>query len=240
MNLVINNPKTFKQLLSVANNFEETIMFEVEDNILSINTYSTPKFFRGIYHIENTNINDCFVIPDFRRFIRLIDLIDEEKFTLKVNTNNLTFDSIKYKFKYHTYDKNIYKRKKIDIDKIKEIPCIFTTQLHYDNIKQLIKIASLSDDDTKAYIYSKNNNLYSDITNKEHDNTNSISTLLKENINEVCDIIALDVGLFRTLLIYGDTGTQYNFSITNNKIAIIETEFSNKDIFTFICSSYAK
>ena len=64
--------------------------------------------------LENTKLN----IPDIKKFIRVLDIIPDEKISLKINENSLSYNNNGYKFKYHLLDDGIIKQPNINVNKV--------------------------------------------------------------------------------------------------------------------------
>lgn len=118
-------------------------------------------------------------IPDIKRLIRVLDSLNEQTISFKVNTNNLEYRDDKVKFKYHLYEDGFLSPPPINVDKVKEFATDVTFTLTKEVIQHIIKSSSFTTDTNKLYLYEENGRLKGELTDRARHNT---------------DMIALDLG----------------------------------------------
>ena len=173
-------------------------------------------------------------IPDCRKLVRAIKQIDSDVIDLTHTSNSLKYSSKQTRFTYHLYDSNFLKRPKINPDKVKAFSFDVEVNVTKDAIKTLLKNASFSDQANKLYIYTEDNNLYGEITDKQRANTDSISCLIHENISAQIDPIIIKLDNIQMFHLCSD---DIKLKI-NTKLRLVSFEFTDKhNKFIYIITS---
>lgn len=178
---------------------------------------------------------DCSLnIPDCKKLARALKQIDGDSVELTHTSNALKYSSKQTRFTYHLYDSDFLKRPKINPDKVKAFQYDVTIDIKKEDIKTLLKNASFSDQANKLYIYTEDDNLYGEITDKKRANTDSISLLISNNVTATIESIIIKLDNIQLLYLCSD---DIKLKI-NTKLRLLSFEFeSNDNKFIYILTS---
>jgi hypothetical protein len=168
-------------------------------------------------------------IPDIKRLVRVIDSIDSNSISLKVNTNNLEYRDTNIKFKYHLFDEGFLTLPSINIEKVKN----FETNIHFkltrETLQNIIKSSTFTNGTNNVYFYDEQGRLKAELTDRSRHNTDMIALDLGE-----CDykLNPLPINLDNIkLLALTDDGvkfginTQHSVMVVENKIKDIKLKY---------------
>jgi hypothetical protein len=186
----------FVQFLEAIQKVNDSFILDLQDdNKASVIAMTVDE---TCFLYGKTSFSECseavLNIPDTKKLLRAVKFIDEDLFVLKMTSNALKYTSKQTRFTYHLFDDNFLKRPKIKKDKIEAFDFDVEIELKRDVIKTLQKNASFVDQANKLYLYTENSCLYGEITDKQRANTDNISMVIAENIDDTVPeiIIKLD------------------------------------------------
>lgn len=119
-------------------------------------------------------------LPDVSKLIRVMDCIQEESISLKLNNNSISYNKAGIKFKYHLLEDGIISSPKINIEKVKQLDYDTKFDITSNTFAQLMKGASFACDTNKIYLTSNEGKIYSELTDKTKSNVDSIQTILSD------------------------------------------------------------
>lgn len=176
-------------------------------------------------------------IPDCRKLSRAIKQIDGDSVELTHTSNALKYSSKQTRFTYHLYDSDFLKRPKINPDKVKGFHFDVELEIKKDVIKNLLKNASFSDQANKIYIYTEDDKLYGEITDKQRANTDSISLLICDSVSTSIEPIILKLDNIQLLHLCADNIIMK----INTKLRLLAFEFeADNNKFIYILTSLQK
>ena len=145
--------------------------------------------------LENTKLN----IPDIKKFIRVLDIIPDEKISLKINENSLSYNNNGYKFKYHLLDDGIIKQPNINVNKVNslEFDTIFTVR--ESNLNTVFKGSSFTTETSKLYLYTEDSKIVCELGDRSRHNTDNFVCVISDNIENgsISTPLALNFESFR-------------------------------------------
>ena len=145
--------------------------------------------------LENTKLN----IPDIKKFIRVLDIIPDEKISLKINENSLSYNNNGYKFKYHLLDDGIIKQPNINVNKVNslEFDTIFTVR--ESNLNTIFKGSSFTTETSKLYLYTEDSKIVCELGDRSRHNTDNFVCVISDNIENgsISTPLALNFESFR-------------------------------------------
>lgn len=174
----------------------DTFIFDIKDDnsgsVIAVTADETC-FLYATTMLEN-GVDTTLNIPDCKKLVRALKYIKGDDVDLKLTSNALKYSSKATRFTYHLYDENFLKRPKINPDKVKSFQFDVQIDLKRDDIKQLAKNASFVDQANKLYLYTEDNRLLGEITDKQRANTDSFGITIAENVTAQLDpiIVKLD------------------------------------------------
>ena len=144
----------------------------------SISTIITTSDNTLVVHATYTNIlsgiEKNLNIPDLKKLCRVLSCIEEKGCALDISSNHIGFESSSIRFKYFLYEDNIIKTpKKINLEKLKELPFDGKFTIPFTSVTSLIKGSSIATDTNKIYISFKNSDVFGELTDKTRANTDS-------------------------------------------------------------------
>jgi len=190
------NKDQFLNFLEAVQKINDIFILDINDagecGVVNMTTDETC-FLYATTQIENGN--KCTLnIPDCRKLSRALKQVNTDTIELNHTSNALKYSSKQTRFTYHLYDSDFLKRSKINSEKITSFQYDIELHIKKEDVKNLIKNASFVDQANKLYIYTENNDLYGEITDRQRANTDSVSLLIKEGVSFTLDplIIKLD------------------------------------------------
>jgi hypothetical protein len=216
---VVNVNKDF--IYSLTSNDDATIIL-----------YSVYKTVTDIKDSKLISLN----VPDIKRLTRAFGCITENDLNLELNANNIEYSSDTLKFKYHLLDDGIIQKNVVSVDKIKALTFDCEFILSQDKLLDIVKGSSFAVDTNKLYFHTKDKNVYAELTDKNTQNTDSISYNVTNSYtgSEIKEAMPIKVDIFRSLL-----GLKEDIKIKiNTKIKVLMFEIQQSDyVMKYIVSA---
>ena len=121
------------------------------------------------------DINTDYNIPDIKKLNRVLSTIDLNEIRLITNTNNFEYKSSALKFKYHLYEEGFLTKPPVNLEKIKNFEYHINFTINKDKLSDIIRASSFATDTNKVYLYTENNRLLAELTDRARHNTDAIS-----------------------------------------------------------------
>lgn len=176
---------SFLQFLEAVQKISDSFIFDIhDDNKASVIAMSADEtcFLYGVTSLDDGS-EVTLNIPDAKKLVRAVKFIKDDHFDLKVTSNAVKYSSPATRFTYHLYDDNFLRRPKIKLDKIKSLVFDVEIELKKDDIRQLTRNASFVDQANKLYLYTEDDKLCGEITDKQRANTDSVSITIAEDVD---------------------------------------------------------
>lgn len=186
---IIVNKKTFlnKLLIPISKFTDQTTLNFTNDYIDSIAYTTLDKqsiiLYAKIIYKASTPITEPLKlnIGSIKKLISAFNCIKDDIVELSIEQNNISYNSIDSKFRFHLKEDISIERPTINLEKIDKT--IFDVQLVLNNEKlsEMLKACGYSSDSDKVYIYTSNNAVVCDMTDKTIQNLDSISVTLADS-----------------------------------------------------------
>jgi len=121
-------------------------------------------------------------IGDIKKLLRVIDCIEEDTITFKINSNHLLYKSPTLQFKYHFLDDSIVPKIALKRDKIEALELNTFFDIEYKKLQEVLKASSFTSDTNKIYLYGQSDGVYCELGDKEKTNTDNISLRVTDTI----------------------------------------------------------
>lgn len=178
-------------------------------------------------------------IPNVNKLTKILNCITSDVIELDLNSNNIEYNSLNMNFKYHLLEDGVIEKVGVNPDKIKALEFDTTFVISNDKTEDIIRSASFTTDSNKIYFYTKDNNVYCELTDKEIANIDSVSYFITDTYTgvEFKKPMLIDLEIFK--LLYGlkeNITTKINLK---NKLILFEIK---NDIHTlqYIVSTLVK
>ncbi len=184
--LSFNKTDLVKKFLDPISRVAEGCILNVEKNDifsiihstdLGVILYSKLKLLKE--NSETIKLN----IGDLKKFIKLINCINQDNIELIINSNNIEYESSDLKFKYHMLEDNVIQKPKISIDKLNKLEYDSNFTLTNDIISGILKGSSFGNDTNKIYFYTKDNQVYAELTDQAQQNIDSVTFKISDKYN---------------------------------------------------------
>jgi len=180
------------EFLEAVQRVSDSFIFDVQDDgdasVIAMSTDETC-FLYGTTSFED-GVEATLNIPDAKKLSRAVKFISDDVAQFKLTSNSLKYSSKETRFTYHLFDDNFLKRPKIKPEKIKAFSFDVNIELKKDDIRKLLKNASFVEGAGKLYLYTEDGCLYGEVTDKQRANTDDVSIVVAENVDdEVSEII---------------------------------------------------
>lgn len=142
-------------------------------------------------------------IIDIKKFIAALDCFEEEMF-FYLKDNYILCESQSLTgtyFKYHLVDDSIIRDASISIEKISKLNFDTEFTINRKNLADIGKGSFFTADTNKIYLYTRDDCVYAELTDREIQNTNSITFKVSDNFTgtPVKELLALNYEIFRNL-----------------------------------------
>jgi hypothetical protein len=228
-----------QNFLKPLNRFSETGVLKVSGNEVTCmvssvdnSTILFSKYLLDERVEEEFNIN----IPSIDKLINSLKLVDSNDIDLTVNTNNIQYKSNNIKFRFHLYEDGILSIPKINIDKINSFEYDVEFSISSGHVNQLVKSSAITGDINKVYLYTKDNAVFAELTDRTTDNSDMFSFCVVENYdgNPIAEPIPLMLDAIRS---FSALGIDTSCSI-NNEYGIVQFKLStNQSELQYIVTS---
>lgn len=167
------------------------------------------------FDIENTlTIN----LPDIKKFLKLIDGIDEETVNLTYTGNSLTYSSKTLKFNYFLLEDGYVQRCAVSASKIQRLESDTSFTLSAEKLNEILRGHSIATDAGKVYFYLSDGEVYAELNDRERQNINNICYYVADSFEgQEFNPLALNLEALRMLT--GLRNMQFNVKI-NNKLNV--------------------
>lgn len=223
MKLKILNKNNFVQkFLSPISKINDICTLTVEeDKIYSINRTSDNNF--SLYSVtsdveiseytEKTNLS----FSDVKKFIKILDCLNQEQVELDINSNNIEYKSSTVKFKYHLINDNIVKSANFNLDKINNLEFNLFFKFPLLIFNTLMKSSTFITSSNKIYISTENGNVIGELNDKTKSNIDTYTCKLADVYtgDTLPSGLAFNFELFRNISFLKTS--ELNVSLNTNK-----------------------
>jgi hypothetical protein len=179
-------------------------------------------------------------IPDIKKFIRLLECIDQPEVTLTVTNNALKYDTAGLKFNYFLIDDSYIQKSPVNPQKIQQLEFDTLFELTNTKFNEILKGSSIATDTDKLYFFTRDDKVYAELNDHQRQNVNNITYLITNEYNgkEITDNIPLNLENFRVLSGLGQQ--QFSVKINNNLKIVLFENYTNLINTKFIISALVK
>jgi hypothetical protein len=231
-----------KNFLSPICKISDSAILELSESKLKCLTCTSDNSI--IYYVEfpiETEISNVLFLncPDIKKLIKALDTVKKSEVIFEIENNNLSYKDASVRFKYHLQEDGIIKKPKLNLEKLNITDFYSHFSLKSDDIKELIRGSVFSTDSNKAYIFSDEEGVYAELTDKTRNNIDTITIKIADSINgESLTQLPLNFEIFRIM----DISSIQDIKVKiNNKIGLVLFDFENNYNKTmYIMSSLIK
>lgn len=180
-------------------------------------------------------------IGDIKKLLRVLDCLDEEEISFKLNSNHLLYKSNKIQFKYHFLDDSIIPKVSLKREKIEGLKNDTFFDIDSKKLHEILKASSFTVDTNKIYIFKQIDGVYCELGDKEKSNTDSIVMKIADDIEgaDLTQVIPFNLDIFR--LFSGIKFERARVGINNQfKIMSLFIKPTENIDFTFLISGLVK
>jgi len=138
-------------------------------------------------------------ISDLKKVIKAIECIQNDKFILCIDKNNISYTGKDIRFKYHLLEDDIINVPKINVDKVEQLDFPVMFNVSYKTLLELVRGSTFATESNKLYLYSENNQVLGDLTDKARHNVDSLSIPLGDYTGPTFNNIVLNFELIRII-----------------------------------------
>ena len=146
---------------------------------------------------EETTLN----IGDIKKLLRVIECIEEDEVTFKINSNHLLYKYNTMQFKYHFLDDAIVPKVSLKKEKIESLELDTFFDIEYKKLQEILKASSFTTDTNKIYLYGQPDGIYCELGDKEKSNTDNITLKVVDKIEgqPLTQSLPFNLDIFRVL-----------------------------------------
>ncbi len=219
--------------VSISFNSDEifTTCASQDGSIVVLASYKTDTAIKGIPRIN---------LPDVKKFVRLLDCIDQNDIALTIEDNHLKYTTPSFKFNYFLLEDSYMQRCPVNPDKIKQLKYDTAFLLSNTKFNDILKGSSIATDSDKLYFYTKDGRVYCELNDLERQNINNITYLVAEKFVGENIKNTLPLNLENIRLLAGTKCNEFTVKINNDlKVTLFQIEEKDIDI-KFIISALVK
>lgn len=185
MNLILNDKIGFiNNFLKPINRFSETAVLNLAgDKITSLVSSADNTTVLYAQYLLDKQYDDSKTlnIPNIDKFINSLKVIDDNNVELILNSNNIQYKTSTLKFKFHLYEDGILSSPKINIDKVNSFKNDVNFEIESSVLNRLIKSSLITPEINKVYLYTEDNKIHAELTDRTISNSDMFSFCLVEN-----------------------------------------------------------
>lgn len=202
-----------------------------DGSVVLLASYKANTAVRGIPRIN---------LPDVKKFVRLLDCVEEDNIALTIENNHLKYTTPSFKFNYFLLEDSYMQRCPVNPEKIKKLKYDTAFLLSNTKFNEILKGSSIATDSDKLYFYTKDDRVYCELNDLERQNINNITYLVADKFvgEQIKNTLPLNLENIRLL-----AGTKCNeFTVKiNNELKVTLFQIEEKDIdIKFIISALVK
>lgn len=202
-----------------------------DGSIVLLATLKTGAEVKGILKIN---------LPDIKKFVRLVDCIEEDIITLDIVDNHIVYDTMSFRFKYFLLEDSYMQRCPVNPDKVRNLEYDSHFVITNSKFNEILKGSSIATDTDKLYFYTKDNNVYAELNDFERQNVNNITYLVATEYTGTPIKNALPLNLENVRMLAGLRAEHINISV-NNTLKVTLFEVNDSTVSTkFIISALVK
>ena len=180
-------------------------------------------------------------IPDLKKFVRLLDCVEKDSFSLSINDNNLSYkDDGSFNFVYYLLEDGYIPKNTLNINKINALEYQTNFDFTVSKFNDVMKGCAITSDSNKLNIFTKDGNVYAELNDRETPNINNITYLISTEFegDEITTPIPLKLDSVRMISGLKTSKIKVRF---NSKFKITVFEINEGDvIIKFIISALTK
>jgi hypothetical protein len=140
-------------------------------------------------------------VGDIKKLLRVIECIEEDEITFKINSNHLLYKSNTIQFKYHFLDDAIVPKVSLKREKIESLELDTFFDIEYKKLQEILKASSFTTDTNKIYLYGQPDGIYCELGDKEKSNTDNITLKVVDKIEgqPLTQSLPFNLDIFRVL-----------------------------------------
>ena len=217
--------------ITIDDNEVFTTCASQDGSVVLLASYKTDTAVRGIPRIN---------LPDVKKFVRLLDCVEESDIALTIQDNHLKYPTPSFKFNYYLLEDSYMQRCPVNPEKIKKLKYDTAFILPNSKFNEVLKGSSIATDSDKLYFYTKDSKVYCELNDLERQNINNITYLVTDKYvgEDIKNTLPLNLENIRLL-----AGTKCNeFTVkVNNELKVTLFQIQEKDIdIKFIISALVK
>lgn len=214
---------------------KENILYAVcatqDGNIVLLATLKTETNLEGVSRLN---------LPDVKKFVRLLDCVEEQELNLTIEDNHIKYQTDQFKFNYFLLEDSYIQKCPVNPDKINQLT--YDSEFILSGIKfnEILRGSSIATDSDKVYFYTKDNNVYAELNDFERQNINNITYLISDSFKGEPIKNTLPLNLENIRLLAGLRVDHFRIKVNNNlKVTLFESK-DNDVCVKFIISALVK
>lgn len=241
--LTLNKNNFVQKFLLPVSKLADNVSLIPKENILcavcasqdgSIVLLATLKLENDLSDLSRLNL------PDVKKFVRLLDCVEEEKIKVSVQDNHIKYQTPQFKFNYFLLEDSYMQRCPVNPDKINQLTYDSEFTLSNGKFNEILKGSSIATDSDKLYFYTKDDNVYAELNDFERQNINNITYLVTDKFKGEPVKNALPLNLENIRMLAGLRVNDFQVKI-NNTLKVTLFEFKDEDVCVkFIISALVK
>lgn len=169
----------FLTFLDAVSKISDSSIFNVQEDKLTslVSSIDNTLILYSEYAVPS-NFEDTLNIPDIKKLYRVLDTLETEDITLKINSNNIEYSGSGVQFQYHLFEDGFLTNPNLNLDKINKFKFDVEFTLDKPLLQRIFKGSTFASETNKIYFYTKNGQLMGELTDRARHNTDNFTLSL--------------------------------------------------------------
>ena len=225
-----------KFLAPISKINENAVIKIHNDKITSLITTNDETLILYVIYNEQNDFSEAhnLNIPDVNRLIKVLNCIESDNLDIDLDSNKLRYSSDTINFKYHLLEDGIITTPSISFDKIKKLNFTTSFNISSNDIINVIKGSTFTTDTDKIYLYTNDDKVYCELTDRQKHNIDSFTRVLSDSYkgDSLMEPIPLNFEIMR--LISGLRFENCEVNLDPEKRVLLFTISSDKYTLNFV------
>jgi len=169
----------FLTFLDAVSKISDSAIFNVrEDKLTSLVSSIDNTLILYSEYTVPSSFEDTLNIPDIKKLSRVLDTLETDDITLKINSNNIEYSGSNVKFQYHLFEEGFLTNPSINLDKINKFEFDVEFTLDKPLLQRIFKGSTFASETNKIYFYIEGGELMAELTDRARHNTDNFTISL--------------------------------------------------------------
>jgi hypothetical protein len=180
-------------------------------------------------------------IGDIKKFLRVLETVNEEELVFQINSNSLKYKSKAVKFQYHFLDDSIVPKVTTKKEKLDALTLDTFFDIEFRKLQDVLKASAFATESNKVYIFAGEDGVCCELGDHERANADNIVIQVADGVEgqPLTQVIPFNLDIFRVLAGVKFDKARIGINLTH-KVLMFYVKPSPEIEFKFIISGLTK